>query len=83
MAKAKANGILSGVAFKTVEGKTSISSANGPKVANNLAPLTTIPLSVSLTTWRATFSENLPLYPCWVTWPLLLRFQDYRYFEEK
>jgi len=47
---ANANGILSGVAFKTVEGKTSISSAKGPKVANNLAPFTIIPLSVSFTT---------------------------------
>ena len=31
MAKAKANGILLGSAFSTVEGKTSISSAKGPQ----------------------------------------------------
>ena len=50
IANAKAKGILSGVAFNTVDGKTSISSAKGPKVANNLAPLTIIPASVSFTT---------------------------------
>ena len=54
IAKAKAKGILAGSAFRTVDGKTSISSANGPKVANNLAPVTIIPASVSFTTCKAT-----------------------------